>query len=237
MTPRHLLVAALAAACAACAVAPPAAEQKELLRQAERSLDRKDYGKALAFYARVAAEPAEPRLRYKLQRLRALAAALPSGTRLDAELLRPELSAGLAARAVAAYLGGEDRRAALLAAAAAGADPGAPFARELSAALEKAAGIKPAGDERLRPELLVLHLLDRAQEDYAAGRTARALAACEEALWIEPESPAVHERLGSIYFALERPARAREHWGRALALDPANAELREFLARLEAAEK
>jgi tetratricopeptide (TPR) repeat protein len=61
------------------------------------------------------------------------------------------------------------------------------------------------------------------------GKYVAAITLCEEALKLEPRSVLALMRMGSAYWAMGMPQRAKEKWKQALKIDPDNKQLMEFL--------
>ncbi|MBI3296828.1 MAG: tetratricopeptide repeat protein [Elusimicrobia bacterium] len=148
------------------------------------------------------------------------------------ELLRLDDFNGplLAGESIEAYAEGSELKAVLLSQAALGADPGNGARRRLLKVLEDLTGI-PADPEGLLPlDALVQHELSGAEQAFFDRRFGAAIQACRRALLLLPENRSAWLRLGSSYYALGDEARAREAWGRARGLDPADPALARFLA-------
>jgi predicted Zn-dependent protease len=60
-----------------------------------------------------------------------------------------------------------------------------------------------------------------------------AIAACSKAVTVDPFDPALQHNLATVYVLARKPTRALAVLERALQLDPANAQLRSELARLD----
>jgi len=179
-----------------------------------------------------APDPEEDRMR--LSRLANLSKALDLSARPDrAQAFGADTEQGkVGFSAVAAYLRGNGRKALLLAQAAHGMDRSS----EAFAALLKAIGSltyqTPEADALLPPSGIVKVKLDKALLAFRKKRFEEAEAACQDALYVDPDSARAHERLGSIFFAMGRKAEALREWREALRLEPSNAALKDFMRRI-----
>jgi nucleoid-associated protein YgaU len=71
--------------------------------------------------------------------------------------------------------------------------------------------------------------LDRALQHIYNEEYTAAIAECNEILELEPNNVMALIRLGSAYYSLKNISKATEYWSKALALDPNNIELNEFI--------
>lgn len=138
--------------------------------------------------------------------------------------------AGKAARAaIAAFVDGRDVEATLEAAVAVGEAPQDEAYRVLLAAMTRRSGLQVPREELLPRSALVQLKLQRAERAVAERRYGEAARECQEAVWLAPNNALAWTRLGSTRWASGEPEKARAAFERALALDPQNAEVREFM--------
>jgi|GEM_PF-1631815 len=89
-----------------------------------------------------------------------------------------------------------------------------------------------ASQEALVPNLsLVDQRLQEALELIYVGRYVAAISLCQDVLELEPNNVMALTRIGSAYWAMGYEDAARKTWRRALALDPSNTDLKQFLSR------
>lgn len=148
-----------------------------------------------------------------------------------AELAQESKAAKIAQSAISAYLDGEDDRAMLYAHVARGSAPRSAAYRRLLEGMAKITDRKIERDQIMPPERLVALKMKQGMDAVYARRFAIATEVLREALWLDPTNALAYTRLGSALYAMGDRVRARQAWLKALELDPANENLRRFMAQ------
>jgi tetratricopeptide (TPR) repeat protein len=133
---------------------------------------------------------------------------------------------------VSKYVGAEYATSLLCLASALGAHPLDEQLRRFIRAVEKESGFVMDPDNVRPPDELVSLKLDRSEKAFHENRLTDALILCREAVLLAPNNSLGYKRLGSVYYARREADKAREAWVQAFALDPEDAELKDFLSRL-----
>ena len=89
-------------------------------------------------------------------------------------------------------------------------------------------------DNRITSGMKVMPYLQMVSvNDIYDGKYDRAIVTLNEILALEPRDVLALKRLGSAYFSLGQKKRAKESWERALVLQPNDATLKKFIARVD----
>lgn len=236
--PAPVAVSTAAAQAPALAGPPePAAEQDplELVDEARKFLKSGDYEWALATLKRaIRAEPGLALLApgEMARRIESMIADLGLDGRSPRRGSYADSAgaAGKAARAaIEAFVDGRDVEATLEAAVAVGEEPQSEAYRLLLGAVSRRTGLQVPREELLPRAALVQLKLQRAEHAVGERRFGEAARECQEAVWLNPKNALAWTRLGSTRWASGEPERARAAFEQALALDPENAEVREFM--------
>jgi tetratricopeptide (TPR) repeat protein len=210
--------------------------QREMLagryKEARALYHAGSYAEARDAYAAIIAEnPEDASARFSLGRLEAIARAVPSAT----ASARPGRAWDVARQGLPAFIqhdtatSGERGAIFALWYASALVPEDAELA-SLRSAVEAAA---PSAARALEPPGegmdLVSQYLFAALNHIYEGRYDRAVEECTLVLGVEPENVLALKRLGSAHYLLGNADRARAAWKRALALDPGDPEIEEFL--------
>jgi tetratricopeptide (TPR) repeat protein len=101
-------------------------------------------------------------------------------------------------------------------------------------AIEKECGIKETDAQK--EEVVGFTIIDQkvydARQAIIEGKYDEALMKCQEVLNLEPENLTALEIMGSAFFMMDQPERAKEIWMKVLELDPTNKVVPEFLNQL-----
>ncbi len=151
----------------------------------------------------------------------------------EAELRKGSPAAKLANKSIKAFLEERDRHAVLYAAAAQGTDPDNSVYSQILQALEAWTGRAVEAGERQEPKQVASYKLRRATALFNAKRFEDGAEQCLEALLLNPRDASIHERLGSMYYAMGARDLAIDSWRESLRLNPGNGPLKDFMARLE----
>ncbi|MFQ3675856.1 MAG: hypothetical protein SNJ64_04870, partial [Endomicrobiia bacterium] len=106
---------------------------------------------------------------------------------------------------------------------------------ELLNRLEQMAGLNLT--EQYKDDISGWTIIDKkiyeAREDILNGRYTDAIRRCQEILNLEPKNITALEIMGSAFFMMNEPEKAKRVWTKVLELDPANKVIRQFLQELE----
>jgi tetratricopeptide (TPR) repeat protein len=101
--------------------------------------------------------------------------------------------------------------------------------------LEKKAGLPVT--EAYREEIVGFTMIDKkiydARQAVMQGKYDEALIRCQEILNLEPKNTTAMEIMGSVFFMMNRPDKAREVWMKVLEIDPTNKIVQQFLNELK----
>ncbi|OGR42481.1 MAG: hypothetical protein A2X28_08735 [Elusimicrobia bacterium GWA2_56_46] len=167
----------------------------------------------------------------KFRRLAAAAEKL--NLKYDAEkrklFARADEQALLAQASLTAYMEAQDLKSALYAHAAAGTDMTEPEFGEFLKVMSGLTGIPVRSDEVLSRAALVREKTRKTDVNFKTRKFDLAAKECEEIILLDENNSLAWTRLGSAYFAVGDLARARAAYDRALAIDPENGSLAEFM--------
>ncbi len=135
----------------------------------------------------------------------------------------------LGARAITAYFEGRGREALNRSRYASQLNPGDDSLRRLRDIVERRFSSLAAQDKMIPGLTVVEQKLQEALESIYDKKWVRAITLCEDVLDLEPRNVLALKRMGSAYFGMGNRERAREIWERALAIDPGDRELQEYL--------
>jgi tetratricopeptide (TPR) repeat protein len=106
---------------------------------------------------------------------------------------------------------------------------------ELLNRLEQMAGLNLT--EQYKEDISGWTIIDKkiyeAREDILNGRYTDAIRRAQEILNLEPKNITALEIMGSAFFMMNEPEKAKKVWNKALELDPSNKVIRQFLQELE----
>jgi hypothetical protein len=154
---------------------------------------------------------------------------LAESEKARAELAEDGPAGHLAQRAVQRLLAEDDAEAMLLSEVAAGAGPRDSAYWRLMNSLSRVTRQTITRENVIAPGAFVQERLKRAYDAIYARRYDAAVRACREALLIDPTDALAWTRLGSAHFAAGEKAPAREAYEKALAYEPGNDKLHEFM--------
>ena len=101
--------------------------------------------------------------------------------------------------------------------------------------LEQELGLKPT--DMHKEDVVGFTIIDQkvydARQAIIDGKYDESLIKCQEILNLEPENITAMEMMGSAFFMMDQPDKAKEIWMKVLELDPTNKIVPEFLNQLK----
>ncbi|MBI4349153.1 MAG: tetratricopeptide repeat protein [Elusimicrobia bacterium] len=206
----------------------------EYLNNALLELQKRDYLQAVKSFQQaqgVNSKAGGAEWREKFKRLGALLEKVELQADEALLLKQPSAQAALAQAAIMSYLEEDHDKAILFAHAALGQDVRNATYNKFLRSVSAVTG-RPVNREDVLPVPALISLrLKQAVDSVFAQKFDRGIAACKDALALDPQNATAWMRLGSAYFASGDKANAVQAYKNALQLDPTNEKLRQFMAQ------